>query len=133
MVAAVVYLDASAIVRLVLEEPGSEALLVYLHEHPVRVTSALSTAEVVRAVRRSGGTLDRLVRATAVLDRIDRVDLSRDLLRRAGELEPPSLRTLDAIHLATALEVGPLAGFVAYDVRLAAAAAAYGLTVEAPV
>lgn len=132
MVGGVVYLDASAIVRLVLEEPGWEALVRYLHEHPTRATSALSATEVIRAIRRADASVERIIRATAVLDRLDQVSLSPDLLRRAGELEPASLRTLDAIHLATALEVGPLDAVVTYDGRLGDAVGRYGLRVETP-
>jgi predicted nucleic acid-binding protein len=132
VVAGLVYLDASAIVRLVLEEPGWEGLVGFLREHPTRVTSALSTTEVIRAVRRAGGSAETMGRAHAVLGRLDQVGLSPDLLRRAGELEPAHLRTLDAIHLATALELAPLAAMVTYDDRLGKATASYGLRVEAP-
>ena len=130
MVGGRVYLDASAIVRLILEEPGWELLVEYLREHPERVTSNLSVTEVTRAVRRSDPSTARSRRAAAVLDRIDRVTVTADLLRRAGELEPASLRTLDALHLATALEVAPIAAFVTWDVRLAEAARVNGLSVE---
>ena len=131
MVSSLVYLDASAIVRLVLEEPGWEALVDLLREHPHRVTSALSVAEVGRAVRRAGAVPQRNARATAVLDGLDQVAISAAVLRRAGELEPATLRTLDAIHLATALALGRVDAFVAYDARLAAAATMHGFRVAA--
>ena len=127
-----VYLDSSAIVRLVLAEPGWESLVEFLRQHPLRVTSALSGTEVRRAVRRAEAGSERAVRSAAVLARIDQVTISSDLLRRAGDLEPSSLRTLNALHLATALELGPLTAFVTYDDRLADGARVHDLRVAAP-
>jgi predicted nucleic acid-binding protein len=132
VVGSLLYLDASAIVRLVLEEPGWEALAAHLRGHPHRVTSLLSGVEVRRAIRRAGPSPERITRATSVLNRLDQVALSADLLSRAGEIEPATVRTLDAIHLATALELRPVDGFVTYDVRLASAAALHGFRVDAP-
>lgn len=61
------------------------------------------------------------------------IRLDEPLLDRAAELEPDEIRSLDAVHLAAALSIGPdLAVLVAYDTRLTAAAKAYGLVVESP-
>ncbi len=127
-----IYLDASALVRLVLAEAGWEGLVSYLADHSQRVVSAIAVTEVRRAVLRSGGSAARARRAEDVLARVDLVAVTTDVLRRAGELVPASLRTLDAIHLATAMEVGPLAAVVSYDHRLTEAARANGLEVAAP-
>jgi predicted nucleic acid-binding protein len=70
--------------------------------------------------------------ANQALGMIDLVPITTTILLRAGELQPPALRTLDAIHLATALEVGPIDAFVTYDTRLADAARAQNLVVAAP-
>jgi predicted nucleic acid-binding protein len=129
----VLYLDASAIVKLVAPEPESAALVAILRSRPEVVSSAVSLTEVVRAVRRAAAGRHRLRRAEAVCSRIALVPLDQGILRRAAHLDPVALRTLDAIHLATALVLAPdLEGFVTYDVRLAAAAEASGLTVLSP-
>lgn len=127
------YLDASAIVKLVAPEPETRALVATLRSAPEVVTSALSQTEVIRAVRRAGGGRDRLRRAEAICSRIALIPIDQGILRRAADLEPAQLRTLDAIHLATALGLLPdLEDLITYDARLAAAAAAAGLTVLSP-
>ena len=132
MVATRVYLDASALVRLVLAEHGWEALSAYLADHTERAVSAIVVTEVRRAVLRSGGSAARARRADDVLARVDLVAVTPDVLRRAGDLMPTTLRTLDAIHIATALEIGPIAALVTYDHRLAEAAGANGLEIASP-
>lgn len=131
MSVAAVYLDASALVKLVIAEPESPALIAYLASRPDRATSVISRIETTRAVARRGPpTVSQLAR---VLERLVLIDLDAAVVARAAELEPPSVRTLDAIHLASALELGDdLAGFVTYDSRLADAARAIGLEVVAP-
>jgi hypothetical protein len=129
-----VYLDSSAIVKLVVREPESSALFDWLAERPERISSALARVEVLRALRRAGpaGAASRR-RAREVLDRIALLPVDRPILDAAGELGPLDLRSLDAIHLATALSVGAdLAGVVTYDERLAAAATSAHLDVWAP-
>lgn len=127
------YLDASAIVKLVAPEPETRALVETLRSRPEVVSSALSQAEVVRAVRRARAGRDRLRRAEAICSRIALVPIDQGVLRRAAHLAPPELRTLDAIQLATALQLAEdLEGLVTYDARLAGAATAAGLTVLAP-
>jgi len=128
----VAYLDSSAFVKLIVAEPESQALRRAIARWPQHASSALLRAETIRALRRSGNTHQvpaarRLLRAVAMI----RVD--EPLLDRAADLEPGELRTLDAIHLAAALEIGQDLGvMLAYDSRLIAAAQAYGLAVESP-
>ena len=127
------YLDSSAIVKLVAPEPETASLIEVLRSDPDTISSALARVEVTRAVMRAGGTSDRVSRASAVLDRIALVPMDADILGRAVVLEPRDLRTLDAIHLATALLLRQdIAGLVTYDARLADAAAAADISILAP-
>jgi predicted nucleic acid-binding protein len=126
----VLYLDSSAIVKLVTREPGTPELVEAVRTEPEIVSSALAWTEVVRAVRSSGG---RPTRAEAVLERIALVPIDAGITRSAARLSPAGLRTLDAIHLATALSLADdVAALVTYDARLAEAAAKEGLEVRAP-
>lgn len=127
----VCFLDSSAVTKLVLHEAESPALRARLADCTL-VGSALVVPEVSRAVRRAHGSgQDRLL--AQVLGLIDLVAVGRTVLRDAAQLEPAELRTLDAIHLASALSLGArLDAFVAYDDRLLAAADAAGLPVETP-
>jgi predicted nucleic acid-binding protein len=126
------YLDASALVKLVVEEPESGALAELLGEGAPAVASIVVAAEVPRALRRAG-VPEVLGRAGDVLARVDLLALDGDVARVAAGLEPPELRALDAIHLASALSVADeLDAFVCYDHRLAGAADASGLPVVAP-
>lgn len=130
----VVYLDASALVKLVVREPESVALMEFLREHPDRVSSALALAEVPRALRRARFGAAERRRAREVLARVALVDIDRRALTAAAAIEPPTVRTLDAIHLATALALREdLAALVTYDRRLAVAAERADLPVQAPV
>jgi uncharacterized protein len=129
----VLYLDASALVKLVVAEPESPALLKLLRVWPIRVSSALSLAGVPRALRRAGFSAGARRRARDVLARINLVDIDRRVLAGAAALEPAALRTLDAIHLATALSIREdLQAVVTYDWRLTAAAQRAQLEVLAP-
>ena len=124
------YLDSSAVVKLVARQPETPALVETLREDPQALSSALSWTEVTRAVRRAGGSARR---AVSVLEGIALIPIDDGILRAAGTLAPSTLRTLDAIHLASALSVSDdLSAFVAYDVRLADAAAAMELRVLRP-
>lgn len=126
------YLDASAAVKLVVEEVGSKALRAWLMNatEPI-VSSDLLRTEVVRATRR--GAPDQMQQARAVLDSLVLLTLSTSLFERAGTLEPDLLRGLDALHLAAAIDLGDdLDGVITYDDRLAAAAVALGIVVIAP-
>lgn len=126
-----VYLDSSALVKLVVREPESAALTRYLGQHPDRASCGLARTEVVRAVRAQGGPA--LARARKLLKRIDLVALDDELLDDAGLLGTSQLRSLDAIHLAAARSLGQdLVAVVTYDSRMAVAATTLGLDVASP-
>jgi predicted nucleic acid-binding protein len=133
MSASVAYVDTSAFVKLIVAEPESEALAARLRRWPEHACSALLRTETLRALRRSGnGRL--LGQARRLMGAVTLLGLDEPLLDRAGELNPAELRSLDAIHLAAALSIGPdLAVVVTYDDRLRDAALAAGLDVESPV
>jgi uncharacterized protein len=128
----VAYLDSSAFVKLIVAEPESEALRRALVRWPQRASSVLLRTETIRALRRSGN--ERQVPAARRLLRAVRmIRIDEPLLDRAADLEPGELRTLDAIHLAAALELGQDLGvMLVYDVGLKAGAQAYGLDAESP-
>lgn len=129
------YLDSSAIVKLVQQEPESEALRRFLKQHTddTFVTSALARVEVVRAVLAGGS--HAIGQARRQLARLDQLVLSPDLLDRAATLAPAGkLRSHDAIHMAAAQVVGEeLRAVVTYDGRMAGAARDLGLEVAAPI
>ena len=126
------YLDSSAIVKLVLPELESAALRRELLGRPERISSALARVEMLRALRRANAPQETLKRAEAVLDRIALVPLEELVLHAAAALEPEGLKSLDAIHLATALSVDGVIAMATYDRRLLAAAAAAGLPAISP-
>lgn len=132
MTGAVVYLDSSALLKLVFEEPESEALTEFLGAWPVRVASTLARIEVSRIVSRvQDPEAER--EARRLLRGVHLIRMDDDIVARAATLSPPAIRSLDAIHLATALVFGPeLAGLIAYDRRLLMAAEEHGLTVWSP-
>ena len=127
-----VYLDASAIVKLVKVEPESAALRRMLATETEHVSSALARVEVLRAMRRIGAGQENLRTARSVLDRIALIAMDEPLLRAASELGLAGLRSLAAIHLATALSLPVRAPVVTYDLRLSDSAKAAGLRVVAP-
>ena len=125
------YLDSSALVKLAVAEPESTALRRYLRRRRPLVSSALARIEVGRALAPLGAVALR--RGVDVLARVDLVRISDRVLEAAAALPPAELRSLDAIHLATARELGSnVARVVTYDERMAAAARALGWTVTAP-
>jgi predicted nucleic acid-binding protein len=142
----VIYLESGALVKLIREEDESAALQAWLDERAdeVMVTSELARAEVLRVTRRNNHTergelIDAgklsadLDEAAAVLEAVTQVVVDRKVLDRAGALEAPMVRTLDAIHLATALDLEASAiEFVTYDRRLATLAQAVGFEVASP-
>jgi predicted nucleic acid-binding protein len=117
-------------VKLVLSEPESAAVQQQLAQHAL-TSSQLLVAESRRAVARVGDA-ERLVRLSEELESVDLVEITGGIVDAAGRLTPSSLRTLDAIHLATALRVAGLDVFVCNDARLAQAATAMGLRVISP-
>lgn len=127
-----VYLDASAFVKLVVREAETPALRAFLTARPVRrVSSTLLRAEALRATRHLGPEVLATVREA--LRRVDLVTIDDRILDGAGTLDPGVLRTLDAIHLATALAVGDdLDAIVTYDLRMLEAARLLGLATATP-
>lgn len=126
------YLDTSALVKLVVEEHETPGLMSWLDaEERTAVSSCVARTELVRATRRAAP--DQLGRARQVLDGLILTEVTTAVFEAAGRLDPTIVRSLDAIHLASALDLGDdLDGIVTYDTRLADAARAQGLTVIAP-
>ena len=126
-----VYLDSSAIVKLAVREPESLALRRYLRRRQPFVSSGLARTEVLRALLPAGD--EAVARGRSVLQRIDLVRVNDRILNVAGVLRPPELRSLDAIHLATAAELGDeLGAIITYDERMANAAKQLGYRVVQP-
>lgn len=127
----VTYLDSSALVKLAVREPESRALRVHIARRRPLVCSALARVEVSRALISLGEPAIR--RGEEVLARIDLVRISDRVLRSAAGLMPMELRSLDAIHLATAqLFASELQQIITYDRRMASAAEELGWRVEQP-
>jgi predicted nucleic acid-binding protein len=126
------YLDSSAFVKLVIEETESRAVRSLLARRASRrVSSALLRTEALRAVRHLGPDGLSIVRDG--LRRVDLIAIDDRILDSAGTLEPRVLRTLDAIHLATAIAVGDdLQAIVTYDERMVEAARLLGLPTATP-
>jgi predicted nucleic acid-binding protein len=129
----VIYLDASALLKLVVREAETDALREWLAARPdaVWTSSELGRVEVLRAARRADSTA--VPGARAVTAKLLLVPLDRVVQDVATEIGEPTLRTLDALHLASAASLGEaLTAFIVYDPRLAGAARAAGLPVVAP-
>jgi predicted nucleic acid-binding protein len=125
------YLDSSAIVKLAVREPESLALRRYLRRRRPLVSSALARSEVLRALAPAGD--EAVARGRGVLRRLDLVRVNDRILDAAGVLLPPELRSLDAIHLATARELGgELGALVTYDDRMVVAAKELGYRIVQP-
>lgn len=126
----IAYADASALVKLVLIEPESAAVHRWFTEAPRIATSRIGVVETIRASSRRDHDVTHRDR---VLDDVEIIDLDSAIAQVAAAIGRPLLRTLDAIHLATALALVPdLDAFVTYDDRLAEAARALGLPVVRP-
>lgn len=135
--AGVLYADTSALVKLLVHESESAAVERELDRWQAIATSSITSIELGRAVMRARAASRASVADEAalrgVLGSLAEVPLSNRVRVVATTLAPPELRTLDAIHLASALELGiDLGGLLSYDARLAAAAAGHGVTVIAP-
>lgn len=126
------YVDTSALVKLIVVEEFSSELRAWAGGHDRElVTGDLVRTELMRAVQRVSATL--MPTLVAVLDAIDIITPSPATFAAAGRLQPATLKSLDALHVAAALELGDeLDGFVAYDHRLISAAQSNGLSVLAP-
>jgi uncharacterized protein len=124
------YVDASAFVKLIVRERESEAMWLAVEARPL-VSSTLLEVEVVRAVRKRQPEDETTVRE--LLHDLELMEIGAEIRRTAGTLADAHLRSLEAIHLATALSLGDHVGpFLTYDDRLIAAARAQGLTVSVP-
>jgi predicted nucleic acid-binding protein len=129
----VIYLDSSALLKLLHEERESVALEQWISARAgtPAVSSVLAKVEVIRASRRLNAAA--LPAARALLAGVDLIPLTSDLVDEAAEAGEPLLRSLDAIHLVSALSIrAELSAFVAYDNRLAEAGAAVGLVPVRP-
>lgn len=126
-----IYADTSALAKLVIAEAETPALRDWISRQDARlVTNSLGVVELRRlAARVSQQALDT---ATRLLGRIDRVSLTPAALTLAGQVPPPEVRTLDALHIASAAELLELQAVLTYDRRMAETATAYGLPVESP-
>lgn len=128
---AVTYLDSSALVKLAVEESESAALRRYLRRRRPLVSSALARTEVARALLDSGS--EAVARGRDVVAGCDLVRVNDRVLNAAGDLLPADVRSLDAIHLATAQLLGSdLGQIVTYDDRMSRAARALRLRVASP-
>lgn len=125
------YADASALVKLLVAEPESAALAKAIPPNAEVISSAISIVEAARAVRLAEVEDDAEPSSAELLAGCLLVDVDEPILHAAAALASHDLRTLDAIHLATALAVAPDVVLV-YDRRLSRRAAAAGLRVEAP-
>jgi hypothetical protein len=128
-----IYLDSAAVVKLVHAEPESAALRSWLDEQAEIqwISSVLTEIESFRALARYAP--EAVSRLPAVLDQIDLIDLDQRIRMLAQTVTPATVRSLDAIHLGTALRPrSSLTSFVTYDKRLLDAAQAAGLPIDAP-
>jgi uncharacterized protein len=126
-----VYLDSSALVKLAVRERESESLRRHLRRRRVWVSSAIARTEVLRALIAAGA--DALQGGREILARCDLVRVNDRVLNAAGTLQSNELRSLDAIHLATAQLIGPdLFELVTYDDRMGDAARLLGHRVSSP-
>jgi uncharacterized protein len=132
MSADVAYLDTSAVVKLLMRERETAALRRELRRWPRRASSTLLRVELLRTIKRAG--LPRLsAPARRYLAAISLIRMDESLLDRAGDLDPASLRALDAIHIASALTLGnDLGVVVTYDDRMLQGATALGLPTASP-
>jgi len=126
-----VYLDTSALGRVLLEEPESDAIMSLLARYDERVSSRLLAVELHRLALREG----RLLQSSQLLAGLALVPIDEAILGAAESIEPPSVATLDAIHLVTALRLlaaGGVEAIMTFDRRLAEGANEHGLRVVVP-
>ncbi|MGH3841366.1 MAG: type II toxin-antitoxin system VapC family toxin [Pseudonocardiaceae bacterium] len=129
----ILYCDSSALVKLVVDEPESAELEEWLgsQPEPVLISSVLARTEVVRAVARADP--DAVHLAVDLLAAVSVVELDMSLADQSAQLEPAELGTLDALHTAAALRLGPALGFmISYDERMLDAARRHGVAVAHP-
>jgi uncharacterized protein len=127
-----IYVDTSALLKLLKSETHSEALAAYLADRDDLVSSTLLAVELRRSALRS--VPQSLPRVDILLSRVDMIDMDDVVVESASRLPDPTLRSLDAIHLATALLVrDEVDVLLTYDERLADAARAHRLPTAAPI
>ena len=127
----VAYIDTSALAKLVIPEAESAGLVRHLAGMEFQVASSIAIVELGRSLGRRPDISPS--RAFELLDRLMLIEADRRILERAAGLAPAALRSLDAIHLATAIDVrDAIDAVITYDSRLAAAARVHGFTVIAP-
>lgn len=129
----IIYCDSSALVKLVIDEPESAELEAWLgsQPEPMLVSSVLARTEVVRAVARTDP--DAAHRAVNLLAAVSVVVLDASLADDAARLDPAELRSLDALHVAAALRLGPALGvMVSYDELILDVAREHGVSVAHP-
>ena len=126
------YIDTSAFLKLVVQEPESAALRKHILKAKTHIVSSdLLRTEALRTARRHSS--NALLHTRALLDGVAFITLTADVCERAAELDPSILRSLDALHLASALLLADdLDGVLTYDARLAEACGAHGVAVLAP-
>lgn len=128
-----IYVDSSALLKLLFEEDESDTLRRWLTAHAsvAVVSSELARVEVSRVCRRIDS--GRINAARALLAGLDLIPMTSDVINEAAEMGSTMLRSLDAIHLSTALSIREdLTALVAYDRRLSDAATAAGIETVRP-
>lgn len=129
---ALAYLDASAIVKLLIDELETSSLQADIVSRPGLVASTLGILEARRAVARRPA-VPRIASLDEIMLAVVLIEMGQQVLETASAAQPPALRSLDAIHVATALSLGdPALEVITYDQRMADAARANGLTVVQP-
>jgi predicted nucleic acid-binding protein len=127
------YCDSSALVKLVVNEPESDALESWLatQPEPALISSVVARTEVIRAIGRSDPSA--VTPAQELLEAVSVVELDAALADEAAGLQPALMRTIDALHVASALRISEALGvLVSYDDRMLAAAREHGLTAASP-
>lgn len=127
-----IYADTSALAKLIAPEVETMALTAWL-EHQgdaVLATNMVGVVELHRFAARIGP--DVSAAAVRMTQRIDRMELNGSVYALAADVPPPAVRTLDALHIASAAVAPGLTAFLTYDLRMAEAASAFGLPVVSP-
>ncbi len=126
------YLDTSALAKIIVDEDHSAALRAWLGDSPAvpLVTCSIGVVELHRLAARVSA--EASAAAVLLTARVDVLELTPSMLTLAGRLPPPTVRTLDALHIAAAAFLPDLEVLVTYDHRMAEAARGYGLPTSAP-
>lgn len=126
------YIDTSALAKLIVLESETPALLDWLKENKTDLaTSELTHTELMRTVRRFAP--DRATASRKILGQVIALSATKSIFESAANIEPKSLKSLDAVHVTTALSLGDeLEGVITYDQQMAGAVEGYGFPVIAP-